>query len=91
MALDAPARGRVPGDAVTVYEAIAVPPFEAGGVKLTVAWPFPGTPDTPIGGDGTVSCTANPHGWLAPVTKLWLGLLPLRDALPIVPLPLFAE
>jgi hypothetical protein len=34
--LAAPVAVAPPGEAVTVYEVIAAPPFEAGGVKLTV-------------------------------------------------------
>ena len=32
-----------PGLAVAVYEVMALPPFEAGGVNDTVACVFPGT------------------------------------------------
>ena len=35
--LDAPVAVMLPGLEVTVYEVIGLPPFEAGGVKLTVA------------------------------------------------------
>jgi hypothetical protein len=35
--LDAPVAVMLPGLEVTVYDVIALPPFEAGGVKLTVA------------------------------------------------------
>jgi hypothetical protein len=53
-----------PGDAATLYDVIAEPPFEAGAVKLTVAWPSPATADTPDGAPGTVE----PAGGAAGVT-----------------------
>ena len=31
------------------------PPLETGGVKLTVAWPWPGVADAPVGAPGTVA------------------------------------
>jgi hypothetical protein len=34
---------------------IALPPFEAGAVKLTVAWALPATAVTPVGAPGTVA------------------------------------
>jgi hypothetical protein len=54
-----------PGEAVTVYEVIAAPPLEAGGVKLTVAWPLPGVADTPVGAPG-----AEGNGGLTYVLKV---------------------
>lgn len=44
-----------PGDAVTVYELIAAPPFDAGAEKVTVACPSPAEADTPVGAPGTVA------------------------------------
>ena len=44
-----------PGLEVTVYDVIALPPFEAGAVKLTVACALPATADTFVGVPGTVS------------------------------------
>jgi hypothetical protein len=41
-----------PGDAVTVYVLIARPPSEDGGLKLTVACPFPGAAVTSRGAPG---------------------------------------
>ena len=43
-----------PGDDVTVYEVIALPPFEAGAVNDTVACPLPAEADTDVGAPGTV-------------------------------------
>jgi hypothetical protein len=34
---------------------IALPPFELGAVKLTVAWALPATAVTPVGAPGTVA------------------------------------
>jgi hypothetical protein len=51
-----------PGDAATLYEVIAEPPLEAGAVKLTVAWPSPGTADTPAGAPGTVEAAGGADG-----------------------------
>ena len=34
---------------------IGLPPFEAGGVKLTVAWALPATAVTAVGAPGTVA------------------------------------
>ncbi len=39
---------------VTVYDVIALPPFEAGAVKLTLACALPATAVTPVGAPGTV-------------------------------------
>ena len=41
-----------PGDDVTVYSVMAEPPFVAGAVHETVAWPLPRTPETAVGADG---------------------------------------
>jgi hypothetical protein len=43
-----------PGFEVTVKPVIALAPFEAGGVKLTVAWALPAVALTPVGGPGTL-------------------------------------
>ena len=40
------------GFEVTVYRMIGLPPSEAGALQLTVAWPFPATAVTPVGGSG---------------------------------------
>jgi len=45
----------LPGLEVTVYAVIGLPPFEAGGVKLTVAWAFPAVAETAAGAPGTVA------------------------------------
>jgi hypothetical protein len=44
-----------PGFDVTVYEVMALPPFDAGGAKLTVACEFPAVTVTPVGAPGTVA------------------------------------
>ena len=44
-----------PGDEMTVYPVIALPPLEAGAVHETNAWRSSGTADTPMGGSGTVA------------------------------------
>ena len=44
-----------PGDEITVYSVMALPPLEAGAVHETNAWRSPGTADTPMGGSGTVA------------------------------------
>jgi hypothetical protein len=55
MGLDAPVAVKLPGLEVTVYEVIALPPFEAGGVKLTVACWLPAVAVTAVGAPGTVA------------------------------------
>ena len=35
-----------------MYEVIAAPPFDAGAVNATVAWPLPGVAVTPVGAPG---------------------------------------
>jgi len=51
--LEVPETVAPPGDAVTRYEVIADPPFDAGAVKRTTAWVSPAVPDTPVGAPGT--------------------------------------
>ena len=46
---------RPPGDEVTVYEVIGLPPLEAGAVQLTVASALPAAAVTPVGAPGTVA------------------------------------
>ena len=52
--LDGPVAVTLPGFEVTVYEVMGLPPFEAGAVKVTVAWAFPAVAFTPVGALGTV-------------------------------------
>jgi hypothetical protein len=52
--LPAPDAVLLPGDEVTVYEVIAEPPSDAGGVNVTVACPFPAVAATPVGAPGAV-------------------------------------
>ena len=35
-----------------MYQVIGAPPFDAGAVKLTDAWPLPAVADTPVGAPG---------------------------------------
>ena len=53
--LDAPVPVMPPGLEVTVYEVIALPPFDAGAVKLTAACALPATAETPVGAPDTVA------------------------------------
>ena len=41
-----------PGDTVTLYEVMGLPPFEAGAVKEMIACAFPALTETPVGDDG---------------------------------------
>jgi hypothetical protein len=42
------------GDDVAVNSVIAAPPFEAGALKLTLAWPLPAVAVPIVGAPGTV-------------------------------------
>jgi len=44
-----------PPDEVTVYEVMALPPSETGGVQVTVAEVSPAVADTPVGVPGGVA------------------------------------
>ena len=44
-----------PGEDVTVYEVIGEPPFEAGGVNVTVACALPAVAMPIVGGPGTAA------------------------------------
>ena len=44
-----------PGEEVAVYPVIALPPFEAGVVKVTLALVLPGVAETMPGMSGTVA------------------------------------
>ena len=46
---------RPPGDDVTVYPVIALPPLDAGAVQVTVAWVLPAVATTLVGAPGTVA------------------------------------
>jgi hypothetical protein len=55
---------------LTVYEVIDEPPLFDGAVKLTVAWPFAATAETPVGAPGTSAGTIAllvPDGVLVPM------------------------
>jgi hypothetical protein len=41
-----------PGDELTLYDVIALPPLFEGAVQLTVAWAFPGVAVAPVGAPG---------------------------------------
>ena len=53
--LDPPVAVMLPGLDVTVYEVTGLPPFEAGGVKLTVACALPTVAVPIVGAPGTVA------------------------------------
>ena len=53
--LDAPVAEMLAGLDVTMYEVMGLPPFAAGGVKLTVACALPAVAVTPVGAPGTVA------------------------------------
>ena len=46
---------KLPGFETVVYDVIALPPFDAGAVKVMVACIFPATADTAVGAPGTVA------------------------------------
>jgi len=50
-----------PGDAVTVYPVTALPPSSTDAVHDTVTCALPATPDTPVGGSGTVASEPMPN------------------------------
>ena len=57
-----------PGDDVTVYPVIVLPPLEAGATKVTVAWVLPGVAAADVGAPGTVvGITADEADEAAPV------------------------
>jgi len=56
--LDPPEAVTPPGVEVTVYEVIGLPPSDAGGLKLTVAWPLPAVAVAPVGAPGAVAAGA---------------------------------
>ena len=53
--LYAPVAVIFPGEDVTVYDMMGLPPFEAGAEKLTVACAPPAVAVTPVGAPGTVA------------------------------------
>ena len=52
--LDALVQVNPPGDEVTVYPVIALPPFDPGAVQLTTDDALATVPETPVGAPGTV-------------------------------------
>jgi hypothetical protein len=45
---------KFPGEDVTVYTVIALPPSEAGGLNATLACALPAVATGPVGAEGTV-------------------------------------
>ena len=45
---------KLPGEDVTVYSVIALPPVEAGAVNATLAWALPAVATGLVGAPGTV-------------------------------------
>ena len=62
--LPAPVPVKPPGFDVAVKRVILLPPFEAGHLKLTVAWALWAVAVTPVGALGTVAKVAR-MVWLA--------------------------
>jgi hypothetical protein len=50
----APVAVKPPGEEVTVYPVMALPPSEAGAVNATLAWAFPAVATGLVGAPGTV-------------------------------------
>ena len=64
-----------PGDDVTVYPVIALPPFDDGAVQETTTEESPNTPDTPVGTLGTVAGTTDAEALDAePVPALFVAV-----------------
>jgi hypothetical protein len=62
------------GVAVAVYPVTAEPPFEAGAVHDTVAWPAPGVAVTPVGAPGTVRGVAEAGPEAGPVPTAFVAV-----------------
>jgi hypothetical protein len=76
------------GDDVTVYEVIAAPPSDAGGVNDTTACPSPGAADAPGGGPGTVRGVTGAEGAdAAPVPAAEVAVTEKVYAVPFVSPP----
>jgi hypothetical protein len=65
----APVAVIVPGDDVTVYDVMALPPLLAGAVKETEACALPAVAVTPVGASGTVPETEPMVIWF--VDSVW--------------------
>jgi hypothetical protein len=50
----APVAVKLPGEEVTVYPVMALPPSEAGAVNATLAWALPAVATGLVGAPGTV-------------------------------------
>jgi hypothetical protein len=53
---------KFPEEEVTVYPVMALPPSEAGAVKATLAWAFPGVATGLVGAPGTILGITAPDG-----------------------------
>src|SRR3954453_15582436 len=62
MGLAAPDAVTPPGVEVTVYEVTALPPSDAGGLKVTVACPFPAVAAMDDGASGALGAGAPQPG-----------------------------
>ena len=88
-----------PGEDVTLYSVIGVPPFEDGAVKEIVAWPFPAVAATPVGAPGAVfpgtgvtgadaaDGLLEPAAFLALTVKVYVTLFVRPGTVIVVPVP----
>jgi hypothetical protein len=51
---------KLPGEEVTVYPVMALPPVEAGALNATLAWAFPAVATGLVGAPGTVPGVTDP-------------------------------
>ena len=58
------------GDETTVKPVIAEPPFDAGAVKVTVAWALPATAVTAVGAPGVIPTDVNVYDCVTVVDPL---------------------
>jgi hypothetical protein len=56
----APVAVKPPGEDVTVYPVMALPPSEAGGINATLAWALPAVATGLVGAPGTVLGITDP-------------------------------
>jgi hypothetical protein len=83
MGFEAPDSVISPGFEVTVYEVIGLPPSEAGGVKLTVAWVFPAVAAASVGASGMVALLERN----AAVIAIFLFTVTMQSPVPEHPSP----
>ena len=67
-----------PGDDVTVYDVIALPPLLAGAAHETLAWVLPAVAVTPVGALGTVDGVTAVDGLDAGPVPLALAALTVK-------------